>query len=42
MVFSSMFFLFLFLMATIAVYFLVPQRQRRMRNLVLLGASRFF
>ncbi|MDD6274338.1 MAG: MBOAT family protein [Clostridiaceae bacterium] len=42
MVFSSMFFLFLFLMATIAVYFLVPQRQRRMRNLVLLGASLFF
>ena len=29
-------------MATIAVYFLVPQRQRRMRNLVLLGASLFF
>ncbi len=42
MVFSSMFFLFLFLMATMAVYFLVPARRRRARNLVLLAASLFF
>lgn len=42
MVFSSMVFLFLFLMATMAAYFLVPARRRRARNLVLLAASLFF
>ena len=42
MVFSSMVFLFLFLTATLAVYFLVPARRRRARNLVLLSASLFF
>lgn len=35
MVFSSMVFLFLFLTATLAIYFLVPARRRRARNLVL-------
>lgn len=42
MVFSSMFFLFLFLVATLAVYFLVPARYLRARNLVLLVTSLFF
>lgn len=42
MVFSSMFFLFLFLVVTLAAYFLVPERHRRARNLVLLATSLFF
>lgn len=42
MVFSSMFFLFLFLVVTLAAYFLVPARYLRARNLVLLAASLFF
>ena len=42
MVFSSMLFLFGFLPAVLAVYFLVPKRFRQARNLVLLAFSLFF
>lgn len=42
MVFSSVTFLFYFLPALLAVYFLVPQRARRLRNAVLLVFSLFF
>ena len=42
MVFSSMLFLFGFLPSVLAVYFLVPKRFRRARNLVLLTFSLFF
>lgn len=42
MVFSSVIFLFLFLPATIAAYYIIPSRLRKLRNLVLLGASIVF
>ena len=42
MVFSSISFLFAFLPALLLVYFLVPARARRLRNLILLAFSLFF
>lgn len=42
MVFSSFTFLFYFLPALLACYYILPRRLRQGRNLVLLGASLFF
>ena len=41
MLFSSSVFLFAFLPLTLLVYFLVPERMAKVRNLVLLIASLF-
>ncbi|NLV50994.1 MAG: MBOAT family protein [Clostridiales bacterium] len=42
MVFSSFSFIFVFLPALLAVYFIVPARLRELRNIILLGFSIFF